>query len=52
MRRLRWSRCGGEIKVLVGWLGRHCQRTCFEQLVAARGRAEPVACVTDLENWW
>ncbi len=41
--------CGGEIKVLVEPVGSALPVEVLERLVDARGRAEPVAYVTDLE---
>ncbi|MBE0413017.1 XdhC family protein [Yoonia sp.] len=42
--------CGGQIKVLVEPVGSALPASVLAQLVAARGRAEPVAYVTDLET--
>ncbi|WP_296426239.1 XdhC family protein [Yoonia sp.] len=42
--------CGGRIRVLVEPVGTAMPVALLEQLVDARGRAEPVACVTDLQG--
>lgn len=42
--------CGGQIKVLVEPVGTALPVELLQQLVTARGNAEPVAYVTDLEN--